>query len=65
LRGSTVEGSVYGELAFSNPTSGDSFKNSYIINLDESWEKDVFPVAILWKKNESGTPQYEFINAIK
>ena len=65
LRASATEGNVYGELAFTNPKVEENVKKTFTITLNETWTNDVFPVAILWRKNESSIPQYEFINAVK
>ncbi len=63
LRASSVEGNAYGEYILSDPLNGDTKDNEYEIPLNSAWNKTVYPVAILWKKDDSSTPKYKFINA--
>ncbi len=65
LRASSINGNAYGELIVSNPAKDKEISKDYSISLDAGW-KNVYPVAIIWKKESSGAaPQYKFINAIK
>jgi len=64
LRTSHVDGSVYGELIATDPTKGKSVAKEVTLTIDENWTNDVYPVVILWRKNLSGSPKYEFINAV-
>jgi hypothetical protein len=63
LRASAIEGNVYGMLILTDPANGETSDNDFSITLNSSWNKTVYPVAILWKKDESSTPKYKFINA--
>jgi len=63
LRASSIDGSSYGEKVASNPSDGNTVENSYTFTLDGTW-KDVYPVAIVWRKG-SGAPSYHFVNAYK
>lgn len=63
LRASSVEGNAYGELIIENPDEGENIENEYVIQLNSSWTKTVYPVAILWKKDIATSPNYKFINA--
>jgi hypothetical protein len=63
LRASATEGNVYGMLILTDPANGETADNDFTITLDSSWNKTVYPVAILWKKDESSSPKYKFINA--
>ncbi|MDB4303313.1 Omp28-related outer membrane protein [Desulfosarcina sp.] len=63
LRASSVEGNAYGELILTDPVNGGTTDNSFEILLNSAWNKSVYPVAILWKKDESSTPNYKYINA--
>jgi hypothetical protein len=50
-------------LILTDPANGETSDNDFSITLNSSWNKTVYPVAILWKKDESSTPKYKFINA--
>ena len=63
LRASATEGNVYGMLILTDPANGEKSDNEFTITLDASWNNTVYPVAILWKKDDSSTPKYKFINA--
>lgn len=63
LRASTVEGNAYGELILTDPVNGETLDNEFEIPLNSDWNKTVYPVAILWKKDESSVPKYKYINA--
>jgi hypothetical protein len=57
---------VYGEQVIVNPALGATFEKEYSINVLPDWNKTVYPVAILWKKDASGAkPHYKFVNAFK
>jgi len=58
--------SLYGEVVSTNPAADATFEKEYSINIDPTWQKTVYPVAILWQFDDSGaTPHYKFVNAIK
>ncbi len=58
--------SLYGELAIANPAANATFEKQYTIPVESAWQQDVYPVAILWKFDDSGVePHYQFVNAIK
>jgi hypothetical protein len=63
LRASATEGNVYGMLILTNPTNGEKSDNEFTIEINSAWNKTVYPVAILWKKDDSSSPKYKFINA--
>lgn len=63
LRASSVEGNAYGELILTDPVNGETADKDFEIPLNSSWNKTVYPVAILWKKDESSVPKYKYINA--
>ena len=63
LRSSSVDGNVYGVLISSNPSDGSTVEKDYTFTLDASW-KNVYPVAIVWRK-EASSPAYKYINAYK
>lgn len=65
LRASAHQNNAYGEMIIQNPAAGDISSNEFTIDLNESWENEVYAVAVLWRKNSSGTPAYQFINAIR
>ena len=64
MRAATL-GNVYGELISTNPAKDVEFSKSYTITLDASWEKTLYAVAVLWKFDPSGTPEYKFVNAMR
>jgi len=64
LRASSVSGNAYGELIASNPAKDKEFTKEYKISIDNSW-KNVYPVAIIWKKESGNAPEYKFVNALK
>ena len=63
LRASATEGNVYGSVILTDPVNGEISDNEFTISLNSSWDKTIYPVAILWKKDDSSTPKYKFINA--
>jgi hypothetical protein len=65
LRASSIYNNSYGEFLISEPAVGTTVEKEYVITLNANWTNTVYPVAILWRKNESGLPIYEFINAVK
>jgi len=66
LRTTQNEENVYGEQIISNPSSDETINKSYIINLNDNWEQQIYPVAVLWQYLPEGAkPHYIFINAIK
>ncbi|MFO7723290.1 MAG: Omp28-related outer membrane protein, partial [Bacteroidales bacterium] len=65
LRASATAG-VYGDVIASVPAAGFTVEKDFSINILPDWQKNVYPVAILWKYDPSGAkPHYKFINAIK
>jgi len=64
MRAATL-GNVYGELIYTNPAKDTEVSKSYTITLDASWEKTLYAVAVLWKFDPSGTPEYSFVNAMR
>jgi len=64
LRASSVSGSAYGEKIVSNPSNDTEVSKDYSITLDASWNSP-YAVAIIWRIDATGTPQYKYINAIK
>jgi hypothetical protein len=67
LRASSVEGNAYGELLIDGAvTNGQIIDKNYTINLNPSWTKRLYPVAILWKYDDASTaPKYKFINCFE
>ncbi len=63
LRTSFTEYNVYGIHILTDPLNGDTSNNEFTISLNSGWNKYVYPVAILWKKDDSSIPKYKFINA--
>lgn len=65
LRASSVQDQAYGELIASDPGSGETINKSYSIDLDSSWEKELYVCAILWERDNSQSPEYRFVNAFQ
>ena len=64
LRASSVDGNAYGVKISSNPSDGSTVEKDYTFTLDPSW-KNVYPVAIVWRKDASSSPSYKYINSYK
>ena len=64
LRASSVDGNAYGVKISSNPSDGSTVEKDYTFTLDPSW-KNVYPVAIVWRKDASSSPLYKYINSYK
>lgn len=64
LRASSSDNSVYGIKILTDPAKGDFSENTFTIQINESWNNEIYPVAILWKKNSLSEPVFEFINAV-
>lgn len=65
LRASSSGNSVYGEKISTDPTKNDVVDKQFTIEVKPEWNQQVYPVAILWKKNSLGELVFEFINAVK
>ena len=65
LRASGVAGNSYGEMIITSPEKDVVVEKEYEITLNPAWGQDVYPVAILWQVDLSGSPNFKFINAIK
>ena len=64
LRKSVISGEAYGELIASNPVDGKYIRKDYVLSFESSW-KNIYPVAIVWKKVVGAKPEYKYINSIK
>ncbi len=54
---------VYGEMIASGDiTANSTYDKTFTIDIDASWV-DVYPVACLWKYDNTGSPTYLFVNA--
>ena len=65
LRASATDGNAYGELVTTDPAKGTTVSKNYTITLEESWNNEVYAVAVLWRKSTTGMPVFEFVNAVK
>jgi len=63
LRASATGNNVYGMLILTDPANGEKSDNEFTIELNSAWNNTIYPVAVLWKKDDSSTPKYKFINA--
>ena len=58
-------GDVMGEKIATSPAKDAEFSKSYSINLDASWEKSLYAVAVLWKFDGTANIKYSFVNAMR
>jgi hypothetical protein len=65
LRASSVSNNAYGEEIIVGPEKGATIEKEYEIALNAAWDQNVYPVAILWHVDLFGSPNYQFVNAIK
>ncbi len=66
LRKSSVGKEAYGEKIIEQPEKDQVILNEYIFSTNTYPKGNVYPVAVLWKYDPSGSlPHYKFINAIK
>lgn len=65
LRSSSVTGNAYGEKIVSNPTANQEIDKTYTFTIPAAWNHSVYPVAIIWKYDNSSVPNYKYINALK
>jgi hypothetical protein len=67
LRASSIAGNSYGESIINGAVpAGKTIDKTYTIPLNASWNKTVYPCAILWKYDAAaGKPQYKYVNCIK
>ena len=64
LRSSSVDMNSYGELIASSPSDGKTVEKTYTFTIDPSW-KNVYPVAIIWRKEAGAKPEFKFVNSYK
>ena len=66
LRKSSVGKEAYGEKIIEQPEKNQVILNEYIFSPNTYSKGNMYPVAVLWKYDPSGSlPHYKFINAIK
>lgn len=66
LRASSNMANAYGEKIAESPSSNQTITNEFLFTIQKDWNQKVYPVAVLWKYNTSGSkPYYQYINAIK
>lgn len=53
-----------GEMIASNPSNGKAEAKSYTVTLDTDWD-DVYPVAVIWKYDDSASVKYSYVNSIR